>query len=313
FYSSAKDTTEAVQEAAWVDALLKEQKKKGINIVYPVAYDFEEFGSHSTSRANGLSKAQVTDDAVAFLDYLKSKDYKVLHYSCKAWMTSNWDAAKLKKYDFWLAQYCTAANYNGSYVMWQYTSQGKVDGIKGDVDLDISGIKSSENEGRASFAVCAKDEVLAYEKPNASSKVLYHLSGDTIYECLKTYEKDWSELYIYPDGQEKGIYVYVKDTDIKEPEFLTNDNEYETTEKISYYSKAIDKKANIVGEIEKDTKLNVLGVYKKLWLKIEYNNNTYYVKFLNIKETEKQTESPDTPPETIDNPPETETTKKEVE
>ena len=37
----------------------------------------------------------------------------------------------------WIASYVTKTNYMGKYFMWQYTNKGKIDGINGDVDLNI--------------------------------------------------------------------------------------------------------------------------------------------------------------------------------
>ncbi len=288
FYSGAINTTEAVQEAAWVDQVLKNQQKKGIRIDYPVAYDFEEFGSHPTSRANGQSKEEVTDNAIAYLDYLDQAGYKVIHYCSKYSRYNRWDAERLNKYDFWLAHWCEATTYKGTYVIWQYSSQGKVNGISGNVDLDVSGIEATEGIGGASFAICEKDNVLAYSAPG-SATVACTVKKDTIYDCLKTYAKDWSELYI--DGK----FVYVKNSDITTVEFTKSDTEYETADKISYYSKCIDQEANIVGTIEKDTKLQVIGIYNNLWLKVTYNNKTFYIKYSDVKESKKEGD-PSQPP-----------------
>ena len=277
FYSTATNTSEALEEAAWVNLRLQEQRKKGIRIEYPIAYDFEEFNTHPTSRANGLSNTQVTDDAIAFLDYLKNAGYKVMHYSNKNWMKNYWEAARLKQYDFWLAHYCNATDYSGPYVMWQYSSKGSVDGISGNVDLDVSGIKGTE-KGTASFAVCARDGVLAYSKPN-SSDVVYTLNTGTVYDCLKTHETGWSEFYI--DGK----YVYVKDTDIETVVFSDYKAEYKVkSDKASYYTKCVDYQTNIKGEFEKDTKIQIIGKFKELWLKFLYENETYYIKFSDVEE-----------------------------
>ena len=45
---------------------------------------------------------------------------------------------ELAPYEKWLAQYrTTGPTYKGDYSIWQYTSNGSVDGIQGRVDLDI--------------------------------------------------------------------------------------------------------------------------------------------------------------------------------
>ena len=40
-------------------------------------------------------------------------------------------------YDFWFAQYKSQPDFYYDFQMWQYTSSGRVDGIQGNVDLDV--------------------------------------------------------------------------------------------------------------------------------------------------------------------------------
>ena len=42
-----------------------------------------------------------------------------------------------KNYPIWVAQYYSKCEYNGTYVGWQYTSNGHIDGIDGRVDMNI--------------------------------------------------------------------------------------------------------------------------------------------------------------------------------
>ena len=38
----------------------------------------------------------------------------------------------------WVAEYGSRCNYGGTHGMWQYSSTGRVSGISGNVDMDIS-------------------------------------------------------------------------------------------------------------------------------------------------------------------------------
>ena len=40
-------------------------------------------------------------------------------------------------YPVWLAHYTSQTNYEGKYIMWQMCNTGRIDGINGDVDIDI--------------------------------------------------------------------------------------------------------------------------------------------------------------------------------
>ena len=48
------------------------------------------------------------------------------------------NAGELSAYKIWLAQYNSTVTYGGKYDMWQYTSKGKIAGISGNTDLNIS-------------------------------------------------------------------------------------------------------------------------------------------------------------------------------
>ena len=48
------------------------------------------------------------------------------------------DVSRIKDYDFWLAEYGTEPTYYYDYKIWQYSSNGIVPGITGEVDLNLS-------------------------------------------------------------------------------------------------------------------------------------------------------------------------------
>ena len=67
-------------------------------------------------------------------------------YANKWWLTEQLNLDKLSNYPVWLAHYTGVtqddpfvkpSNYNGKYSMWQYTDKGHVNGIVGNVDMDI--------------------------------------------------------------------------------------------------------------------------------------------------------------------------------
>lgn len=129
FYSTAVNEDEALQEAAWVVNTIKSYR-----ITYPVAYDFEDFGKY---RCSGVSGEQATNNAIAFLNYVKSAGYTPMMYANKSDITGRFNKGRLP-YKFWLAHYTQNTNYTGSYQMWQYTSNGSVGGISGRVDMNIA-------------------------------------------------------------------------------------------------------------------------------------------------------------------------------
>ncbi len=60
--------------------------------------------------------------------------YKGMLYGSKTYLTNIWYPSK---YETWLAHNTSKTNYEGSYHIWQMCDTGRIDGIKGNVDIDI--------------------------------------------------------------------------------------------------------------------------------------------------------------------------------
>lgn len=129
FFSQAIDEVEAVEEASMVLSLIKNYK-----ISYPVFLDVESSGG----RADGISKATRTAVIKAFCETIQNSGYTAGVYANKSWLTTKIDTSQLSRYKIWLAQYASAPTYNGRYEMWQYSSTGKINGISGNVDMNLS-------------------------------------------------------------------------------------------------------------------------------------------------------------------------------
>ncbi len=129
FFTQAVDRVEAVEEASMVIDLIKNYR-----ISYPVFLDVEASGG----RADGISKETRTEVCIAFCQTIQNAGYTAGIYANKTWLTEKLDPGQLGGYKIWLAQYASAPTYNGRYEMWQYKSTGRVSGISGDVDLNLS-------------------------------------------------------------------------------------------------------------------------------------------------------------------------------
>ena len=55
-------------------------------------------------------------------------------YGSATYLNHIWDTAN---YKIWLAHYTIKTNYSNKYDMWQLTSSGVVNGIDGNVDINI--------------------------------------------------------------------------------------------------------------------------------------------------------------------------------
>ena len=59
-------------------------------------------------------------------------------YANPKWFVSRMDLSRLEPYAKWLAQYYKTPTYPYAFSIWQFTNSGSVDGIKGNVDLDLA-------------------------------------------------------------------------------------------------------------------------------------------------------------------------------
>ncbi len=133
FFTQATTVEEAKEEARFViDSL------KGYDITWPVVFDTEEITSYKAARANALSRETRTACAKAFLEEIKAAGYIPMLYANTRWSILRLDLAELSEYEFWYAYYGDEIYYPYKFSMWQYTSTGSVDGIKGSADLNIS-------------------------------------------------------------------------------------------------------------------------------------------------------------------------------
>ena len=131
FYSQAIDEAEAVEEASMVLSLVQ-----GYSLPYGVYFDTEKVAG-DTGRADGISAAQRTANAVAFCETIRNAGYTPGVYSYASWFYNSLNFANISKYRTWIAQYRDTLDFAYSYNIWQYSSQGSVSGIKGNVDMNI--------------------------------------------------------------------------------------------------------------------------------------------------------------------------------
>lgn len=138
FFSQAITTDEAVEEANFIMQNLSNYK-----ITYPVAFDME-YVQNDTARIETLSREQKTSITKEFLDTVKNGGYKPMIYGTKEWLIKQIDLTKLTGYDIWLSQQEDVPDYPYQFQIWQYTLDGQVGGVNGEVDLNISFIDYSE-------------------------------------------------------------------------------------------------------------------------------------------------------------------------
>lgn len=131
FFTQATNEVEAVEEASMVLELIRDFSPE-----YPIFIDTE--GAGGNGRADDLDVETRTLVCEAFCRTIQNAGYTAGVYASKNWYETRVNVGKLEKYVIWLAEYRSVPRYEGYYEMWQHTSKGSIDGIEGDVDLDIS-------------------------------------------------------------------------------------------------------------------------------------------------------------------------------
>ena len=132
FFSQAASAEDAAEEAKYAI-----EKLSGKQLDYPIALDWENIAD-DTARTDNVTGDQLTDIAETFCDTVTASGYKSLVYSNTQQMFVMYDFETMKDYDFWLADYREFPTMYYKFDMWQYTMEGKIDGVEGTVDLNIS-------------------------------------------------------------------------------------------------------------------------------------------------------------------------------
>lgn len=138
FYSQAINPVEAYEEA---NAVLEEIKD--YEVMYPVVFDWELVGEES-ARTNDVAAETLNECATVFCNTIARGGHIPMIYSVKRMALMKLDMSRLAGFDFWLAEYREVPEYPYEFKIWQYASDGKVNGIEGEVDLNMSFVDYSE-------------------------------------------------------------------------------------------------------------------------------------------------------------------------
>lgn len=132
FFAQAISQEEALEEAQFVLEQLS-----GYQLDYPVVYDVEKV-SASSGRMNKLTQEERTQVALTFMGAIKDAGYTPMLYANMEMLSVLIDISQFEEYHKWYANYGSTLYYPYAFSMWQYSEKGKVNGIQGDVDMNIS-------------------------------------------------------------------------------------------------------------------------------------------------------------------------------
>ena len=126
WYSYANSVERGEQEARTCLKVLE-----GKRFELPIFFDQEYEKS-----ILALSNKTRTDIVLKFLETVKGAGRKVGLYSSTNFITTKLQANRLTEYPLWIAEYGSKLHYTGKVWAWQYTSKGRVAGIRGNVDCN---------------------------------------------------------------------------------------------------------------------------------------------------------------------------------
>lgn len=130
FFSQAITSEEAAEEADFVL-----QQIEGWELGMPVVYDWERLDGDT--RTVNADPRTVTDCMKTFCEKVEANGYEAMVYFNPDHSDSMFYIEEVTGYDFWLALYTDWMTYPYKVDMWQYTNQGTVPGIEGNVDINL--------------------------------------------------------------------------------------------------------------------------------------------------------------------------------
>ena len=131
-YSQAVSEEEVLEEAEFVLDKIAPYK-----IECPVVYDVEMVAG-ADGRMNNLTSEERTKITALFCQTIENAGYEPMIYHNMEMAALKIDLKALEDYDKWFAYYNSNLYYPYQYDVWQYSEKGKIDGISGEVDLNIS-------------------------------------------------------------------------------------------------------------------------------------------------------------------------------
>lgn len=276
-YIYSKSTTAAEKGATWVLS-----KIKGKKFELPIYCDMED------PSITSLSKTALTNITKAFNEVIKKGGYDVGIYSSRYWFDNKLDKS-IRKYHTWIAHYTTGTDkYKGEYEMWQNSSKGKVDGVKGNVDTNylyenifkkeskpVTHVTPTPTPSKPAYKTwtgyVTANSLNVREKPNTNCKVLAIVKTGTAF----TIQGESGDFY-KTTYNKKTAYVskkYISKTKpAKTPPYQTG---IVTANTLNVRAKATTL-SKVLGTLKKGKAIKIFGESRNFY-KTTYNNQTGYV------------------------------------
>lgn len=160
WYSYASNPDEALLEAKVFCEVVK-----GLDFDLPLYYDIEE----------NTSLKQATANIQSFCNYLESQGYFAGVYANANAFNNFIDSSIKSRYTTWLAHWADKPAFVSP--MWQNSSTGRIDGVKGYVDTDIA------NDELLKWVKQRGGEIPASNsKPDSKTRIRVLIGDKTVYD-----------------------------------------------------------------------------------------------------------------------------------
>ena len=147
FYSQAISEAEALEEAAFVLKLLD-----GVPLELPVYFDWESNSNFTERRTTGHESDAVGGWALAFCRAVEDGGYPAGVYFNQRYGYSIMHLEALTDYSFWIAEYQSWQSFSYATDLWQFTGEGRVDGVSTIVDMNLMYAPEENDEEAAEIA-----------------------------------------------------------------------------------------------------------------------------------------------------------------
>lgn len=225
--------------------MIKKCKLKEKQLDFPIAFDWENYDYYkrahkskkwTTAQLNSNAATDLNKVVAVFEEEVEKAGFSASIYGSKSRLETTWKKSitAMNKgqnhLSIWLAHWVLKSSYSGKFYMWQVNSHGKINGISGEVDMDVAYIdrlpspKAPEKPGTdkddkttsGSVSVPAansKDDgkTSATEKDNAKSakdsgtaESNSSSSGETSKAPAEDKTKSETEVPAASEGSEKG-------------------------------------------------------------------------------------------------------------
>ena len=210
----------------------------------------------------------------------------------------------------WVARYSepkypevSYPNGNTSYAMWQYSDQGKIDGISGNVDLNVAYFEREHTPPKnaslrppevdtpvdfkqtfqtANKSLTAKNEVNLRKIPSMEGEIVGKLQKGTFLECTGISNMGWARL-IYQGKEVYAVYSYLSEKVIEEVvdpamghSFETVSEEVTAKEQTNLRSSPTTDGENIVATLSRGEYVLRTGIGDRGWDRLEYQGQTVF-------------------------------------